>query len=533
MANAHRTAEQGKVRVLLIEDDVDDYLLTRDLLADIPDAPYLLDRAADYASGSSMLFQGQYEVCLLDYRLGARNGIELLQELKAKGLHPAVIMLTGQHDRELDLAAMNAGATDFLEKGSLTVPVLERSLRYALQQKRNADQLEERVASRTAELHASEERQRRIAEDLSEAGKRKDEFMAMLAHELRNPLASLHNGILALLLDPEKVDEVSSIARMLERQVGQMTHLVDDLLDVSRITRGKIELRLEHIDLASIIAQATEAVKIQMDDMAHTFNVTLPERNIHLDADPVRLSQVIINLLNNACKFTPKGGRISLLVEQENEQALLLVKDNGIGIEVKDQTSIFEIFLQLDSSLERLTSGLGLGLPLVNKLVQLHGGSVEVFSEGTGRGSEFAVRIPIQAHVPLRAPTQEAQLSNTVRRILIVDDNRDGATMLSLLLKKMGNETHLAYDGLEGVKVAEQLKPDTIIMDIGLPGLNGYEACRRIREQPWGAHINIIALTGWGQAEDRKRSEEAGFDAHLVKPVDKAQLLTLLSEKNV
>ncbi len=523
-------AEHTRVHVLLIEDDLDDYILTRDLLADIPDQPYSLDRVPDYASGLDMLRQGKHAICLLDYRLGARNGLELLKEIRGEGFHPAIIMLTGQKDRALDLAAMEAGATDFLEKASLTVPVLERALRYALQQKRNEDLLEERVAARTAELHASEERMRQIAEDLSKADHRKDEFMAMLAHELRNPLAPLRNAVDVLQMNSEDAAQVRAVAGMLERQVGQMVHLVDDLLDVSRITRGKIELRLQRIEMGFVVNQAVEASRAQFEQMGHHLKVHQPDAPIYINGDPVRLTQVLGNLLNNAAKFTPDGGQIELTTSKENDQAVIRVKDNGIGIAPKDISSIFDMFVQVDASLERPSSGLGLGLTLVKRLVGKHGGSVEVHSDGKGKGTEFTIRLPLleQEQLPSPQPDTKRRTEVVGRRILIVDDNVDAATMLSLMLTKMGNETHTASDGLAGVKAAEALRPEIIIMDIGLPQINGYEACSHIRQQPWGQDMRIIALTGWGQAEDRQKSKNAGFNAHLVKPVDLEELKKLL-----
>ena len=524
------TVKPSRVRVLLIEDDLDDYILTRDLLADIPDRPYELDRVPDYASGIEMLRQGKHAICLLDYRLGARNGLELLKEIREEGLHPAIIMLTGQKDRELDLAAMEAGATDFLEKVSLTVPMLERALRYALQQKRNADLLEERVAERTAELHASEERMRQIAADLSKADHRKDEFMAMLAHELRNPLAPLRNAVDVLQMNSEDGAQVRAVAGMLERQVGQMVHLVDDLLDVSRITRGKIELRPQRIELANVVTQAVEASKTQLEQIGHHLNVSQSQEPIYLEGDPVRLTQVLGNLLSNAGKFTPDGGRIELTTSKENGYAILRVKDSGMGIAQEHLSKIFDMFVQIDASLERPSSGLGLGLTLVKKLVDMHGGTVSVRSEGKNKGTEFTLSLPLTEKGPDRPalPTIKTRRNVTGRRILIVDDNQDAAVTLSLLLKKMGNETHTAFDGVAGVEAAEAMQPEIIIMDIGLPRMNGYEACNHIRKQPWGQDIRIIALTGWGQAEDRQKSRDAGFNAHLVKPVDLEELKELL-----
>jgi PAS domain S-box-containing protein len=374
--------------------------------------------------------------------------------------------------------------------------------------------------------------QRQAEAALKEADHRKNEFLAMLAHELRNPLAPIHNAVQVLRLTGGNGEAVASASAMMERQVGQMVRLVDDLLDLSRISRGKIELRRVRVELASAVHHAVEAARPLVQSMEHDLTVILPPTPIYLHADPTRLAQVIGNLLNNACKFTNKGGHISLTVEQVDSQAIVRVRDPGIGIAADQLPRIFDMFMQIDTSLERSVSGLGLGLTLVKNLVEMHNGTVEVNSDGIGKGTEFVVRLPIMAGAtkpsPPEPPTSESSRT-TARRILVVDDNRDSAESLAMLLKLTKNDTHTAYDGLEAVEAAATWKPDVILFDIGLPKLNGYEACRRIREQPWGRAMIMVALTGWCQQEDRQRSSEAGFDGHLVKPVDLAALTQLLA----
>jgi PAS domain S-box-containing protein len=374
--------------------------------------------------------------------------------------------------------------------------------------------------------------QRQAEAALKEADHRKNEFLAMLAHELRNPLAPIHNAVQVLRLTGGNGEAVASASAMMERQVGQMVRLVDDLLDLSRISRGKIELRRVRVELASAVHHAVEAARPLVQSMEHDLTVILPPTPIYLHADPTRLAQVIGNLLNNACKFTNKGGHISLTVEQVDSQAIVRVRDPGIGIAADQLPRIFDMFMQIDTSLERSVSGLGLGLTLVKNLVEMHNGTVEVNSDGIGKGTEFVVRLPIMAGAtkpsPPEPPTSESSRT-TARRILVVDDNRDSAESLAMLLKLTKNDTHTAYDGLEAVEAAATWKPDVILFDIGLPKLNGYEACRRIREQPWGRGMIMVALTGWCQQEDRQRSSEAGFDGHLVKPVDLAALTQLLA----
>jgi len=387
-------------------------------------------------------------------------------------------------------------------------------------------------AKANQDLQAEIVERQRAEEALREADRRKSEFLAMLAHELRNPLAPIRNALQILRLTPWDGKTGQPAMDMMERQVGQVVGLVDDLLDVNRISRGKIELRIGQVELASIVNHAVEAARQHCESMGHELTVTLPPKPVYLNGDPIRLAQVVGNLLNNACKFTDKGGRIWLTVEREGEQAIIRVWDNGIGIAADQLRRIFEMFAQVDTSLERTHTGLGIGLTLVKNLVEMHGGTVEADSAGVGQGSEFVVRLPILVETPKPPPesTVSAPTPTTARRILVVDDDEDSAESLAMLLKLTGNETHTAYDGLEAVEAAATLRPDVVLLDIGLPKLNGYEAARKIREQPWSKGMGLVALTGWGQDEDRQKSREAGFNGHLVKPVDHAALMKLLAD---
>jgi PAS domain S-box-containing protein len=387
-----------------------------------------------------------------------------------------------------------------------------------------------------AERKRLEESLKRLALDLSEADRRKNEFLAMLAHELRTPLAPISNTIRALQVVGGDGAALRSASEMLHRQVGQMSRLIDDLLDMSRITRGKIELRKQRIELATIVQQAVEAVRDLYRSMEHELTVTLPPQPVHLHADPARLAQVVGNLLSNAGKFTDRGGRIWLTVRQDGEHAEIEVRDTGIGIAAEHHARLFDMFEQVDTSLERSQGGLGIGLTLVKTLVELHGGSVGLRSDGVGRGSAFTVRLPVLADAvdvsaveeisPAPAAVEQAPASG--RRVLIVDDSEDGAESLAMLLQFGGHETYKAHDGFAAIEAARRLRPNAVLLDIGLPGLNGYEVCSRIRQEPWGKRVTLVALTGWGQDEDRHRSREAGFDAHMVKPVDFDALLKLL-----
>jgi CheY-like chemotaxis protein/two-component sensor histidine kinase len=369
-------------------------------------------------------------------------------------------------------------------------------------------------------------------EELRDADRKKDEFLATLAHELRNPLAPMRNAVQILKAKGPPHPELEWARGVLDRQGQLMARLLDDLLDVSRISLNKLELRTERVELAAVCDAALETSRPVIEAGSHELTVTLPPEPIHLEADPVRLAQVFANLLNNAAKYTEEGGRIRLTAERQGSDVIVSVKDSGIGIAAEMLPRIFEIFSQAKPALVRSQGGLGIGLSLAKGLVELHGGSIEVRSDGTGRGSEFVVRLPVAAETPAREPARpsdDEQEPATKCRILIVDDNQDSADSLAMLLTIMGNEVGTAYDGEQAVEAAEAIRPDVVLLDIGMPKLNGYDACRRIREQPWGQGMFLIALTGWGQEEDRRRTEAAGFNRHMVKPVDPDVLLKLLA----
>ncbi len=374
-----------------------------------------------------------------------------------------------------------------------------------------------------------EDELRHLAATLSDADHRKDEFLATLAHELRNPLAPIRNGLQLLKLTKDDPVSTEESRAMMERQVDQMVRLVDDLMDISRISRGKIELRRERVPLVDVLASAVETSRPLIEEMGHELTVTPPSRPVVVHADLTRLAQVFLNLLNNAAKYSDRGGRIWLKAESRASEVIVSVKDAGIGIDPAQLPRIFEMFSQVDHSLEKSQGGLGIGLTLVRRLVEMHGGSVEARSEGPGRGSEFIVRLPVVEDSSLKQSVKNDATKNSSLRILVVDDNRDGANSLSLMLKLMGNETRTAYDGEEAVSAAAMFRPEVILMDIGMPKLNGNEACRRIRELNWERQPFMIAQTGWGQDGDRQRTQDAGFDHHLVKPVEIAALTKLLA----
>lgn len=384
----------------------------------------------------------------------------------------------------------------------------------------------ERIAGAIINIH-----HRKVAEEsLRLADKRKDEFLATLAHELRNPLAPLRNGLAALRstgIDPLAAEQARAV---MERQVAQMVRLIDDLMDVSRITRGQIELRKERIELEHVLQQAVEISRPILDAREQRLEVSLPRKPIWLDADLVRLTQVLSNLLNNAAKFSALGGRIEVSAELAGDRAIVTVRDGGVGIPREMLGRVFEMFTQVDSSLEKTRGGLGIGLALVKGLVEMHGGSVEASSDGRGAGSVFRVTLPaVEPGARVSRDHQtETVAGKSRRRVLIADDNQDTAEMASMLLEMLGHETRIAHDGVEALQVADSFEPEVILLDIGMPRLNGYDTCRKLRERAWGKRALIIACSGWGQEEDRRKSREAGFDQHLVKPVSPDVITRLL-----
>jgi two-component system CheB/CheR fusion protein len=383
----------------------------------------------------------------------------------------------------------------------------------------------------TTDIHDQKEMQ----QQLLEADRRKDEFLATLAHELRNPLAPIRNALQMQRLAGSPNEDSADRQEMMERQVQHLVRLVDDLMEVSRITRGKVELRRERVELAAVVQNAVETSRPLIEAAGQQLAVTLPQQPLVLDADPVRLAQVVANLLNNAAKYTEAGGRIDLTAERNRGEVVIRVRDTGIGIPPDMLPRIFEIFTQVDRAQCRDQGGLGIGLSLVRGLVQMHGGRVEATSAGPGRGSEFTVRLPLAAELlpgseaagglAVRGPSTAAPL----RRILVVDDSRDAAESLGTLLQLVGSDVRTAHDGPGALEVLRTYRPGVVLLDISMPGMDGYEVARRIRRQPEFRDVILIALTGWGQEEDRRRARAAGFDHHLVKPVDFDSLQELLA----
>jgi PAS domain S-box-containing protein len=368
------------------------------------------------------------------------------------------------------------------------------------------------------------------SEALADLHRRKDEFLAMLGHELRNPLAPILNSVQLLRLN-KKEDELQQQARtVIERQVGQLTRLVDDLLEVSRITTGRVQLRQDRIVVSGIVERAVETTSPLMKQHRHQLTVSLPPQPIFLYADAARLEQVVVNLLTNAAKYTNEGGHVWLTVEQCGDECVLRVRDTGVGIAPEFLPRIFELFTQAERSLDRSQGGLGIGLALVYRLVEMHGGRVEAVS-ALGIGSEFVIRLPVLLTPAPQPPaaSNEAKMPTGSLRILVVDDNRDTAESLTMLLRMSGHDVQTAHDGPAALKAARDYRPNVMLLDIGLPGLNGYEVAKQLRQQPVPQEIVLVAMTGYGQETDRQNAREAGFDHHLVKPADFAEVQQILA----
>lgn len=365
---------------------------------------------------------------------------------------------------------------------------------------------------------------------LAESDRKKDEFIALLAHELRNPLAPIRNG-LQVVRQAQDLTVRERALQMMDRQLAHMVRLIDDLLDVSRISRNKLDLRKARVTIADVVESAVEAAQPAIDAAGHELTVSLPSRPVHLNADLTRLAQVLSNLLANSAKYTERGGKISLSAERKEGVIEVVVRDNGIGIPAESLPTIFDMFSQVDRSIERSTGGLGIGLALVKGLTEMHGGTVVAASDGEARGSTFIVTLPtFSDESPIDHPPSLNPLSALPpRRVLVVDDSRDGAESLGMMLELAGHQVALAFDGLEAIEQASRFQPDVILMDVGMPQLNGLDATRRIRQEPWSRNATIIALTGWGQECDREQSREAGCDGHLVKPVALDELQKILA----
>jgi signal transduction histidine kinase/ActR/RegA family two-component response regulator len=394
------------------------------------------------------------------------------------------------------------------------------------------DRVRRELGEALARAKATADENARLYAEVQDADRRKDEFLATLAHELRNPLAPVRNGLQVLKLAPPG-PAAAKTRDMMERQLTHMVRLIDDLLDVSRISRGKVELKRERVRVQSLVDAAVEASRPAIDAGRHVFTMTLRDEPLWLDADPTRMAQVISNLLTNAAKYTPEGGRIDLTARREGGQVVIEVRDTGVGIPADMLPKVFEMFTQVGRNLDRAQGGLGIGLSLVRRLAEMHGGTAEAKSEGQDQGSTFTVRLPLAAGGGLGDYTPGAEAAAKAqkrKRILVVDDNVDGAESLSMLLQLSGHDTRTAYSGPEALAAADEYRPDVVFLDIGLPGMNGYEVARLLRQEASLSRPVLVALTGWGTESDKRQAMDAGFDYHLTKPVESKAVDAVLIE---
>jgi len=515
-------------RVLVLAPTAADAALSRSIIAD---AGLHCHVCPDPVSLAGSVDAGAGAILLTDEIVATGNAMLLSRTLDAQppwSEVPIVLLAGSAADSSVVARAMELlGNVTILER-PVRVTTLISALRTAVRARRRQYEVRDRLVDLT---HA-ETTLRAQSERLRDSDRRKDEFLATLAHELRNPLAPIRNALQIIHLSGNNGPAVDQARRMMERQLSQMVRLIDDLLDVSRISRGKLDLRKERIELSAVIKSAVDTAQPLIDAAGHELTLSLLPEPIYLDADPVRLAQIFSNLLNNAAKYMDRGGRIWLTTAREGKEVVVSVRDAGIGIPEDAMPAIFDMFAQVDRSLEKSQGGLGIGLTLVKQLLEMHGGRIEARSEGQGKGAEFIARLPIATVEPLRQAVNDAGERGVTAgtcRILVADDNRDAAESMSMVLRLMGNEVRTVNDGIKAVEEAEAFRPDMVLLDIGMPRLNGYDAARRIRAERWGKAILVVAMTGWGQDEDKRRASEAGFDQHFTKPVNPADLEQLIA----
>ncbi|WP_035606144.1 response regulator [Haloferula sp. BvORR071] len=508
------------------------FLLVDDLEANLVALEGLLKRdglellkARSGPEALELLLVHDVALAFLDVQMPEMSGFELAELMRSTERTrrvPIVFLTAGVVDHERRIRGYESGAVDFLPK-----PIDPNNLL-------NKAAIFFELAKQREDLRVANEQLAKSNADLERADRSKDEFLAMLAHELRNPLAPLRNSAKILQAPAAKPAERERALAMIDRQLGNLGHMIDDLLDVSRITEGKIELRSEPVELNTVLFSAAEIARASCFAAKQSFELILPPEPVYLEADPTRLEQIVGNLLVNACKYSGEGSHISLSAVVEQNQAIIRVKDNGIGIDPELLPRIFDLFVQASRTIDRAHGGLGIGLTIVNRLVNLHGGTIEAHSDGLGHGSEFIIRLPVLAGHIESAPTHDGAVSDIptgALKLLIVDDNRDSAESMALLQELNGHETRVAHNGETAVTIALDFLPDVVLLDIGLPGMDGFEVARQMRQSPALRRSYLIAVTGYGSEGDRKRAFAAGFDEHLVKPANLTVLAKLLDQR--
>lgn len=510
--------------IVIIDDSPDDRSEVRRLLYRGSERRYIFTEGATGALGLEAFgdLKEMPDCIVLDYNLPDMDALDVLHTLTGTDGLPAcpVVVLTGGTEPEAGRLVLRAGAQDYISKDGITPVAFTRIVENSIERLAMARELlgQNRALLRTEKI-------------LSEADKRKDEFIATLAHELRNPLAPIYTGLQVLRMTKD-VGTSQRTMDIMERQLGQMTRLIDDLLDISRITSGKVLLRLKRVTVGAIIDSALETARPLVAAGNHKLKVDLPSQRLWLDVDAARLTQVIGNLLSNSAKYSEPGGLITLSARCEGGETIIQVSDTGMGIPENMLGEVFHMFTQVNRTLERSQGGLGIGLALVKQLVEMHSGTVVAESAGLGKGSTFSIRLPVASALVKEDMyvSPESEVTNTNRRILVVDDNEDGAMMLSMMLSFLGHETRTAYTGQEALTIGAEFHPEIVFLDIGLPGMDGYEVAQRFRESPVLKDTMLVALTGWGSEDDRRKSRDAGFDLHLTKPAEPATVNAMLAQ---
>lgn len=513
------SVDAEKVNILIVDDLPEKLLVYRTILEDLNQN---LITASSGEEALKLVLKHEFAVILLDVNMPGVDGFETAALIRGrkKSSRTPIIFLTAFMDEMNTAQGYASGAVDYLP-----TPVVPEVLRAKIRVFIELFQMRQQAAAQ------AEERAKREAAE--ESDRRKDEFLATLAHELRNPLAPLRNALHLLQLSELRPDMVTKAHEMMNRQLQHMVRLVDDLMDVSRITRGKIDLRMENITLNEAIENAVDTARPLIEERNHKLKVDIRDPSIHVKADLVRLSQIFANLLNNAAKYTDPGGEISLTAEQVGNQAVVRIKDTGIGISSDRLPDVFDMFMQIDSSLTRSQGGLGIGLTLVKNLIEMQNGEIEARSEGLDSGSTFTVKLPAlkqkgSLHTIAETLTPQKEAENGLR-ILIVDDNEASAQTLGWMLEMEGHKIFLQFNGHDAIETAKHITPDVVLLDIGLPKMSGYEVCKILRQQPSLKDTVFIAQTGWSQEEYKRRSKEAGFQHHLVKPVIASNLQSILN----
>ncbi len=554
--------ETEPINILLVDDEPKNLVALETVL---DDPGYRLVRAGSASEALLALVAEEFALLVLDIQMPEMNGFELAQMIKQRkktaGI-PIIFLTAYFSEDEHVMEGYSTGAVDYLHK-PINAAVLRskvavfaalhrktrmselanQALLAEIAQRRHAQEelralnaeLERRVEARTAELSESEARYRALAETLEESDKRKDEFLAMLGHELRNPLAAIRHAVRInedLLEDPAARQWAGGV---IDRQTSQLSRMVDDLLDVERINRGRIELQLEPIELDTVLARAVDAVRPMMEQKRHAFTSEIADAGLRIRGDSARLEQVFVNLLGNAVKYTPENGRIRLTAREENSEAVVIIADNGVGIAADLLPHVFELFTQGQTSLDRAQGGLGIGLTVVRSLTEMHGGRVAVESGGKLAGSTFTVRLPLLSEPRPKNgashPAPAAEELPAALRILIVDDHTDTAKALALLLGRRNCDVRVSHDGPSGILLAKEFCPEVFLLDLGLPGLDGYEIAAMLRAEPRFRDSLFVAISGYAQETDRTRSLAAGFDHHCAKPVDFHALLAVIRSK--